>query len=98
MKFLEFTLERPVKLFPVMGMTEVTIETTGEVDVINCKPTVHGGPRKVVLASTERGELTRSPMGMNRTVRVTLPTSCATPAEFKRQVELLFDEYLVNMV
>ncbi|MDO4991787.1 MAG: hypothetical protein Q4E26_02395 [Prevotellaceae bacterium] len=88
-----FELDQAKKLVPIMGNTCVTVETDGEYEIINCKHTVYRGPRKVTLATTNCGELYRSPMGQNRSVRITLPAENCNLKEVKRQVERLFKEY-----
>lgn len=93
-----FELDQAKKLVPVSGFTSVAIETTGEYEVINCRNTCPRGPRKFTLASTKHGELYRSPMGVNRSVRITLPAELCTRAEVKRQIDLLFDSYLINLI
>lgn len=93
-----FELDQAKKLVPVSGFTSVAIETTGEYEVINCRSTCPRGPRKVTLAATKCGELYRSPMGMNRSVRITLPAELCNPSEVKRQVDMLFDRYLINII
>lgn len=90
-------MEQPIKLVPVCGDTEVEIETSGEYEVIDCKATVHRGPRQIVLAATEFATLSRSPMGMNRTVRVTLPTEMATMDNFIQQVESVFEVHNLSI-
>ena len=93
MKKIIFKLNQAKKLVPVSGQSTVSITTSGEVEVINCRTTQHRGPRKVILTSTQHAELYRSPMGVNRTVKIILPANRTTCSEVIRQVEILFRKH-----
>lgn len=98
MRTVEFTLQSPVRITPLSGQTHVSIQTNGEVIVSDITPSSQPRPRSVTLADTGNGTLSRSPRGLNRTIKITLPLAEATEFDFHREVGLLFELARINSI
>lgn len=90
-KFIEFPLLNAVKLVPRKGKTDVTVITTGEVDIIDPAPSAEPRERCIEMAKTSHGHITKSPAGLNTTLKIILPTVIATKENFLLEVHALFD-------
>lgn len=97
MKQIEFVLERPVRLVPMRGESDVIIRTTGDVLVHDCSPSEHR-LKSITLTETQRASLKRSPMGLYQTVKIRLPLNEASEHEFHRQLTMLFDNVMIDNV
>lgn len=91
-RIYEFPLLNAVKLVPRKGKTDVTVITTGEVDIIDPAPRAEPRVRRIKLAETQFGTLSVSPKGMNTTVKIIMPSEMATKENFLLEVHALFDQ------
>lgn len=91
MRNINFPLNNPVRLTPVSGTTTVSVQTTGDVLVTEATESKTHHERAIVMADSGKGTLSRSPKGLNRTVKITLPLQEASESEFHRQVDKLFE-------
>lgn len=90
MKTFDFPLQKPVRLTPLTGATDVSVRTTGDFLVTESSTSETPRERAVTLADTGKGVLTRSPKGLNCTVKITLPTHEASELAYISEVHELF--------
>lgn len=90
MKTYNFCLLNAVRITPLSGQTILTVRSNGDFKIADSVPSTAPSERSVTLARTDHGTLSRSPMGMNRTVKITLPARDASENEFHRQLSILF--------
>lgn len=108
-KKVSFVLNRPVRLAPKSGTTQVDIRTTGcfalneeepkmplpfeDAARVCCTTYVPYSERQFTLCATPHARLSRSPQGRLRTVKVILPWEMASEEQFVREVRKLFRKY-----
>lgn len=97
MKQIDFRLTQPVRLVPMVGTTNVSVRTTGDVLIQECGETEHR-QRAVTIVETHKASLKRSPGGMYQTVKIRLRIGEASEHEFHRQLTILFDKMLTENV
>ncbi|MCQ2238234.1 MAG: hypothetical protein MJZ73_03265 [Bacteroidaceae bacterium] len=98
MRIIDFSLKNPVRITPLSGQTRVSVSTSGEVDITDAVPGSTSRERSITLADTGKGILSRSPKGLNRTIKITLPLVEASEMEFHRQVGMLFELARINSI
>lgn len=98
MRTIDFSLKNPVRITPLSGTTNVSVRTNGDVIISDSVPSSQPRERSITIADTGKGTLSRSPKGLNRTVKITLPLMEASEMEFHRQVDLLFELARINNI
>lgn len=91
MRIIDFNLKKPVHITPLSGTTSVSVRTNGDVMITESLPSSQPRERSITISDTGRGTLSRSPKGLNRTIKITLPLMEASEREFHHQVNLLFE-------
>ena len=85
-----FNLLHAVRLIPIKGETQVTVETNGICEIKDLIPKLHE-PKYRLLAGTLHGRYYRSRGGLNRIIKITLPAEVASKEKFVEEMFTLFN-------
>ena len=86
----EFELKNRCTLIPIYGKTQVQVETTGKVKIMDFTPSEEPRVRKIDVCSTKHARMWLSPGGVNRTVQICLPAKAEQEA-FEKEMDMLFE-------
>ena len=84
-------------LIPISGQTDVQVETTGRVKILDFTPSDTPREKSIKLCSTKYAKMWLSPAGVNRTIKICMPAK-APQAAFEKEMDMLYEIYNLNNI